>query len=72
MPALAARLYVERLRLAVGYTVGIVGYITGLVASSLLDLPTGAVIVVTLVITFAVATMFARRTESYRTSKALS
>jgi zinc/manganese transport system permease protein len=72
VPALAARLYVERLRLPVGYAVGIVGYVTGLVASSLLDLPTGAVIVVTLVITFAVATIFARKTESYKTSKALS
>ena len=72
VPALAARLYPERLRLAVGYTVGIVGYVSGLVASSLLDLPTGAVIVVTLVITFAAATIFARKAESYRTSKALS
>ena len=60
VPALAARLYAERLRLVVGYSVGIVGYITGLVASSLFDLPTGAVIVVTLVLAFAVATVLAR------------
>ena len=43
-----------------GYGVGIVGYITGLVLSSLFDLPTGAVIVLTLVVTFAVATLLAR------------
>jgi zinc/manganese transport system permease protein len=60
VPALAARLYPERLRLMVGYSVGIAGYITGLVASSLFDLPTGAVIVVTLVVAFAVATVLAR------------
>jgi zinc/manganese transport system permease protein len=72
VPALASRLYPERHRLAVGYVVGVTGYVLGLVASSLLDLPTGAVIVVTLVITFAAATIFARRTESYKTSKALS
>jgi zinc/manganese transport system permease protein len=72
VPALAARLYPERHRLAVGYGVGVVGYLSGLIASSLFDLPTGAVIVATLVITFAVATLFARRAESYRTSKALS
>jgi ABC-type Mn2+/Zn2+ transport system permease subunit len=51
---------VERLRLAVGYAVGIFGYITVLVASSLFDLPTGAVIVVTLVLTFGIATLLAR------------
>jgi zinc/manganese transport system permease protein len=60
VPALAARLYAERLRLAVGYAVGVAGYVVGLVASSLFDLPTGAVIVVTLVMAFAVATMLAR------------
>jgi len=62
VPALAARLYPQRLRLAVGYAVGVAGYILGLVSSSLLDLPTGAVIVVTLVIAFAAATVLARGT----------
>ena len=56
VPALASRLYPERIRLAIGYAVGVTGYVLGLVLSSLLDLPTGAVIVVTLVGAFAVAT----------------
>jgi zinc/manganese transport system permease protein len=62
VPALAARLYPERIRLAVGYGVGIAGYVAGLIASSVFDLPTGAVIVVTLVLAFAVATILARGT----------
>src|SRR6267154_1521408 len=60
VPALASKLYPERHRLAVGYAVGITGYVTGLIASSLFDLPTGAVIVVTLALTFAVATVLSR------------
>jgi len=60
VPALAARLYPERIRLAVGYAVGVVGYVSGLIASSIFDLPTGAVIVVTLAITFAITTALAR------------
>ena len=52
VPALAARRFAPRLRLWVGYGVGVVGYILGLVASSLLDLPTGAAIVVTLIAAF--------------------
>ena len=55
VPALAARRFAEGARLAVGYAVGFVGYVTGLVASSLFDLPTGAVIVVALLLTFLVA-----------------
>jgi zinc/manganese transport system permease protein len=62
VPALAARLYPERIRLGVGYGVGIAGYVSGLIASSVFDLPTGAVIVVTLVLAFAVATILARGT----------
>ena len=34
--------------------VGLIGYVLGLVASSLFDLPTGAVIVVSLLVTFIV------------------
>jgi len=52
VPALAARRFAPRLRLWVGYGVGVVGYVLGLVASSLLDLPTGAAIVVTLIAAF--------------------
>jgi len=48
IPALAARRFGEPLRLSVGYVVGLLGYVVGLVASSIFDLPTGAVIVVAL------------------------
>jgi len=48
IPALAARRFAEPLRLVVGYAVGLTGYVVGLTASSLFDLPTGAVIVVAL------------------------
>src|SRR5262249_12317777 len=53
VPALAARLFPESWRLAAGYAVGIVAYAGGLVASSKFDLPTGATIVVALVVVFA-------------------
>lgn len=57
VPALAARLFPEGRRLAVGYIVGILGYAGGLVASSLYDLPTGAAIVVALVAVFVLTTI---------------
>lgn len=59
VPALAAKRFAEPLRLGVGYAVGIVGYISGLVVSALFDLPTGAVIVVTLLGTMIIAVLFA-------------
>jgi zinc/manganese transport system permease protein len=52
VPALAARRFAPRLRLWVGYGVGLAGYVSGLVISSLMDLPTGAAIVVTLIAAF--------------------
>ena len=52
VPALASKRFAEGMRLGVGYTVGLIGYVLGLVCSSLFDLPTGAVIVVTLLVTF--------------------
>ena len=55
VPALAARRFAPRLRLWVGYGVGVAGYVLGLVLSSLMDLPTGAAIVVTLVLAFVVS-----------------
>ena len=61
VPALAARAYPERARLIVGYLVGILGYVSGLVASSLYDYPTGAMIVVTLVLAFLLAAILAPR-----------
>ena len=36
---------------------GLIGYVLGLVASAFFDLPTGAVIVVSLLVTFVVAVM---------------
>jgi zinc/manganese transport system permease protein len=55
IPALAARRFTPRLRLLVGYSVGLAGYTLGLILSSILDLPTGAAIVVTLIAAFAVS-----------------
>jgi zinc/manganese transport system permease protein len=60
VPALAARRFPESMRLAVGYATGIAGYILGLIASALYDLPTGAVIVVALLIVFIAAVVFSR------------
>ena len=55
VPALAARRFAPKLRLWVGYGVGVVGYVLGLLVSSLFDLPTGAAIVVTLIAAFVVS-----------------
>lgn len=55
IPALAARRFAPRLRLWVGYAVGIAGYLLGLALSSLMDLPTGAAIVVTLILAFVLS-----------------
>ncbi|MGH6872885.1 MAG: metal ABC transporter permease [Rhizomicrobium sp.] len=55
VPALAALRYPERFRLPIGYGVGLAGYVLGLVGSALYDWPTGAVIVVTLLLTFLAA-----------------
>ena len=55
VPALAARRFAAPLRLAVGYAVGLIGYVAGLVASSMFDLPTGAVVVVALLVVFVLA-----------------
>src|SRR5262249_19764828 len=45
VPALAAQAAPHRLRLPVGYAVGLAGYVLGLLASALYALPTGAAIV---------------------------
>ncbi|HEX2594261.1 MAG TPA: metal ABC transporter permease, partial [Rhizomicrobium sp.] len=55
VPALAAKRFAEKSRLWVAYAVGLIGYVVGLIASSLFDLPTGAVIVVSLLLTFILA-----------------
>jgi len=59
IPALAAKRFAERARLAVAYVVGILGYVLGLIASSVFDLPTGAVIVVALLAVFVVTVIVA-------------
>lgn len=59
VPALAARRFAEPMRLALGYAVGLIGYVAGIVASMLFDLPTGPVIVVALLITMIVAAVAA-------------
>jgi zinc/manganese transport system permease protein len=57
VPALAAKRFALPARLGIGYAVGLIGYVAGLVASSIFDLPTGAVIVVSLLLTFIVAVL---------------
>ncbi len=50
LPALATRSLQGRARLATGYAVGAIAYLAGIVVSSVLDLPTGAVIVWTMAV----------------------
>jgi zinc/manganese transport system permease protein len=57
LPALAARRYAPRLRLAIGYGVGLIGYVLGIVVSFLTDLPTGAVVVVALLAVMILAAL---------------
>jgi len=63
IPALAARRFPERHRLWVGYAVGLIGYVLGLVGSALYDWPTGAVIVVSLLIVFIATVAISPRTS---------
>ena len=53
VPALASRRFTPSSRIFVGYGVGVLGYVIGLIASALTDLPTGATIVVALAAVFA-------------------
>jgi zinc/manganese transport system permease protein len=55
LPALAAKRFAAKHALAVGYGVGLMGYVIGLVASAMFDLPTGAVIVVALLVMLVLA-----------------
>jgi zinc/manganese transport system permease protein len=50
VPAMATRNYAQRRRLALGYLLGAIGYAVGLILSTWWDLPSGAVIVWTLVV----------------------
>ena len=47
-------------RLVAGYVVGIIGYVSGLVASTVFDLPTGAMIVVALCLTFILSVILVK------------
>lgn len=60
VPALAARRFSPRWQLAGAYIVGVIGYVGGLLASSVYDLPTGAMIVVTLCATFALSILLVK------------
>jgi len=45
VPALASRFHLPRHQLAVGYLVGVLGYVLGLASSAVFDLPSGATVV---------------------------
>lgn len=60
IPALAAKRFPEKWRLFTGYLTGVIGYVLGLVASALFDLPTGAVIVLALLVSFLAVTLVAQ------------
>jgi zinc/manganese transport system permease protein len=63
VPALAARIIDTRWPLRFAYAFGLIGYVAGLLASDMLDFPTGAAIVCTLAAMSAVA-LIARATGS--------
>ncbi|MEQ1754141.1 MAG: metal ABC transporter permease [Micropepsaceae bacterium] len=60
IPALASRRFATSWKLGGAYLVGITGYVSGLVASSMFDLPTGAMIVVTLCAAFALSVLLVK------------
>jgi zinc/manganese transport system permease protein len=62
IPALAARRFRESAQLWVGYTSGLAGYVLGLIASAVYDAPTGAVIVVALLLVFIVSVIVSQLT----------
>ena len=64
VPALGARQWSTRQRLAVAYGVGVAGYGSGLVLSAALDLPTGALIVWCLAVLAGVAHWLAPATPA--------
>lgn len=63
VPALASRLYPVSRRLLVGYVVGVSGYVVGLAGSALLDLPSGAVVVLSLALVGIAAWAFGPRND---------
>ncbi|HEY8949884.1 MAG TPA: metal ABC transporter permease [Rhizomicrobium sp.] len=61
IPALASKRFDPSKRLIVGYLTGLIGYAAGIWASYSFDLPTGAVIVVTLLLTLIGAILVSPR-----------
>jgi len=61
MPAIAVRLWTQKYQLAGGYVIGVVAYLIGLLASAILDLPSGAIIVWSLAITGILANLIFNR-----------
>jgi zinc/manganese transport system permease protein len=61
VPALAVRGLHDRLQLPMGYAVGTLGYVVGLLLSALFDLPTGPVIVCSLVLVMILTWLAKRR-----------
>jgi len=62
VPALAARIVDVRNPLRFAYVFGLIGYVLGLLASDILDFPTGAAIVCTLA-AMAAVTLIARASK---------
>jgi zinc/manganese transport system permease protein len=63
VPALAAKILGLRRPLVFAYGMGVAGYVAGLLASVLVDLPTGAAIVCALAILLAGVLAWAGRTQ---------
>jgi len=64
LPALATRRLHGSTRLWVGYLIGALSYVTGIIASSVLDLPTGAVVVWTMAVFSVIAgNVIARKSD---------
>lgn len=61
VPAMAARRAPPGWQMTIAFNVGVVGYLAGLLASAVLDLPTGAAIVVTLIPVALAAAMLMER-----------
>jgi len=61
IPALAGRFHPARRQLAVGYGVGVLGYVLGLALSAVFDLPSGAVVVWALATVALTAAAMAKR-----------
>jgi zinc/manganese transport system permease protein len=68
-PALAARFWPEKHGLLIGYGVALSGYVIGLLCSAAFDLPTGAVIVVAIVVLMALSILIRGREKTVAVSQ---